>query len=104
MRCKIHCIMNRLRGKNTPKLFTCSTLYNDFLIVDTILDSVPEHIFESLHKELATFDEKLRSLITLLNSEDVLGSLTIKPIADILKTVESKDTLLQDFLVCGGYY
>ena len=96
--------MKRLRDKNTSKLFTYSTLYNDFLIVDTILDSVPEHIFESLNKELVAFDHKLRSFVSLLHSEDFEGSLTIKPIADILKTVETKDTLLQDFLVCGGYY
>ena len=62
--------MNRLRNKNAPKLYYYSTLYNDFLIVDTILDTVPEHIFESLQKELYSFDEKLRSIISLLNSDD----------------------------------
>jgi hypothetical protein len=60
-----------LIAKQAAETFISSSLYNDFLIVETILNSVPEHIFDSLEKELSQFDSKLRSIISELGEEEL---------------------------------
>ena len=102
LRYQIHSIMTQLRDFNPTDDLLSSTLYNDFLIVGTILNSVPEAILEELQRELASFDSRLRSPISILGRSK--EELSLKPIAEVLMRVEEKDMLLQDFLVCGGFY
>lgn len=95
--------MKRLSEQEIATPFPSATFYNDFLIVRTILHSLPEHILEALQKELRTFEQRLRCLLPITGDQPG-NHLSIKPIADVLMRVEKKDCLLQDFLLCGGYY
>ena len=84
------------------------TLYNDLLILKSIVPSVPGSYYPQLSKErselktqLLKSNQKGGFFGSIFKSTSTPISLEI--IMKMLQTVEKKNVLLEDFLACSGY-
>lgn len=105
---RIQQIMTRLRQ---PEYCSESygPLYNDLLILKSIVTNVPQSLYNELLCELSSLDMAVRAsqhpsfLSQLYGESDRPIKLSLERIMKVLAKVEAKDVLLEDFLICSGY-
>lgn len=86
-------------------------LYNDFLILRSIVPSIPATFLVPISRELKEMQEKLHKSTqkgSILSGwwgkqQTQPTSLNFEVILKMLETVEKKNILLEDFLACSGY-
>lgn len=94
-----------------PEFFSDNygALFNDLLILKSIVGNVPKAFHDELSRELNTLDLSLRekqyasSFNKLFKQADRPTIISLEGIIRLLEKVEQKDVLLQDFLICSGY-
>jgi hypothetical protein len=85
------------------------TLYNDMLILKSIVTNVPQSLYVELLRELNSLEMSMREnqhpgfLSQLYSEADRPRKVSLERIMRVLAKVECKDVLLEDFLICSGY-
>lgn len=82
-------------------------LYNDLLILKSIVPSLPGSCYAPISKELAELRQKLLKSNQkggfLGFFKPTAANISLEIIMKMLQTVEKKNILLEDFLACSGY-
>lgn len=84
-------------------------LYNDLLILKSIVPNVPQGLYGELLRELNSLEMAVRAsqhpnfLNKLYGENDGVSKTSLERIMKVLAKVETKDVLLEDFLICSGY-
>jgi len=100
--------MTRLRQPE----YHCETygpIYNDLLILKSIVTKVPQNLYSELLRELNSLEMAVRAsqhpnfLDQLYGETNRPCKVSLERIIKVLAKVETKDVLLEDFLICSGY-
>jgi hypothetical protein len=84
-------------------------LYNDLLILKSIVPNVPQRLYAELLREINSLDLKIKekqhagSASKLFKDSPQPTAPSLENIMRVLAKVEDKDLLLEDFLICSGY-
>ncbi len=83
-------------------------LYNDFLILKSIVPSLPTSCYAPIARELQDLKDKLLKATQKTSFFSSIWKSNVQPLSleiimKMLQTVEKKNILLEDFLACSGY-
>lgn len=88
---------------------TDGALYNDLLILRSIVPNVPQRLYAELLREINSLDLRIKEKQHCGFASQLFGDYSqptapsLENIMRVLAKVKDKDLLLEDFLICSGY-